>query len=124
MRFNTELKELLALLNCELETSHFPKTILTVKNLVDKAIKVATSDGIREVVIASAFFPGNEVEVPPIHCDANAYRQVWGSSDINKHGESLLEYLLCYQLDVSNVVLKHNFINAIWEKVLSFFLSN
>lgn len=35
-------------------------------------------------------------------CDANAHHTVWGSSDCNKRGEDLLEYLLFYGLFILN----------------------
>ena len=115
---------------------HFPLTNFIHRDLVATAIEVATADGVREVVIASAYFPGDVDEVPPaevqrlvefcrlhnkplvIGCDANAHHTIWGSSDVNKRGESLLDYLLCCHLDIANVGCKPTFINSIREEVL------
>lgn len=63
----------------------------------------------KEIVVASAYFPGEESEPPPnnirnliefcsqenleliIGCDANAHHPTWGSSNTNARGEALLQ---------------------------------
>lgn len=88
------------------------------------------------VVLASAYFPGEDREAPPrgvqklveyckekkkeliVSCDANAHNEVWGSTDNNKRGESLLEYLLVEGLIIHNQGIEPTFINRIREEVL------
>jgi len=38
-----------------------------------------------------------------IGADANAHHSVWGSSDINDRGKSLLDFILSTNLDIANV---------------------
>ncbi|XP_055536770.1 uncharacterized protein LOC129725235 [Wyeomyia smithii] len=71
------------------------------RDLVAIAVEVPTTNGTQEVVVASAYFPGDEDDIPPsevaalvrycrsinkpliVGCDANAHHTVWGSSDVN-----------------------------------------
>ncbi|XP_037931194.1 uncharacterized protein LOC119666005 [Teleopsis dalmanni] len=81
------------------------------RDLVSAIFEVPTECGTREIVIASAYFPGDADEAPPeavtnlvsycksnnlqfiIGCDANAHHTLWGSTNINRRGQMLLEYL-------------------------------
>lgn len=90
-----------------------------------------------DVVIASAYFPHSQGDNPPpeevtrlvthcknqglqllLGCDANAHNELWGSSDTNVRGESLLEYLYETNLLVINRGSAPTFRNAIREEVL------
>lgn len=106
------------------------------KDLVAVLVKLPTPGGFIEVIMASAYFPGEELDAPPIDvielveysknhnlpvilgCDANAHHLVWGSSDINKRGESLLEYLTTNNLDILNRGNAPTFENRIRQEVL------
>nr|XP_024219513.1 uncharacterized protein LOC112211654 [Halyomorpha halys] len=74
------------------------------QDLVAVVTEVPVNTGRRSLVFASAYFPGDQEEVPPrkievlinyckrhnyeyiIGCDANAHNTVWGSTDTNKRG--------------------------------------
>lgn len=105
-------------------------------DLVAILAKIPTPGGFQEVIIASAYLPGEELEAPPdcvkdlvryskdhglpiiLGCDANAHHIVWGSSNNNKRGESLLEYLTTNNLDILNRGCAPTFINKIRQEVL------
>ena len=35
-------------------------------------------------------------------CDANSHHEVWGGTDINLRGESLLDFIMCNKLNILN----------------------
>lgn len=53
-----------------------------------------------------------------IGCDANAHHTVWGSTDINVRGESLLEFILKEQIHIANRGNRPTFANEVREEVL------
>lgn len=57
-------------------------------------------------------------------CDANAHHWKWGSSDCNNRGESLLEFILSNNLEISNVGCQPTFVTRAREEVLDVTLSN
>ncbi|XP_037944483.1 uncharacterized protein LOC119677283 [Teleopsis dalmanni] len=82
-------------------------------------------------IVASAYLPYDSTEPPPsqevirlmeycrtkrleivIGCDANAHNIVWGSSDSNNRGESLLEFVEKYNLMIVNRGLEPTFVDA------------
>ncbi|XP_037959322.1 uncharacterized protein LOC119688728 [Teleopsis dalmanni] len=82
-------------------------------------------------IVASAYLPYDSIEPPPsqevirlmeyfrtkkleivIGCDANANNIVWGSSDSNNKGESLLEFVEKYNLMIVNGGLEPTFVDA------------
>jgi hypothetical protein len=96
-------------------TKYLPLPQFTSRDIVAVQAVVPTAGGRQEVVVASAYFPGDSEEVPPIEvknliqnfniglilgCDANAHHVVWGSTDVNDRGESLYEYLCNTNLDI------------------------
>ena len=113
-----------------------PITEFIQRDLVAIAVEVPTTNGTQEVVVASAYFPGDEDDIPPsevaalvrycrsinkpliVGCDANAHHTVWGSSDVNTRGEYLLEYLTSNNVNVCNVGNEPTFSNAIRQEVL------
>ena len=84
----------------------------------------------REVVVASAYFPYGLNLCPTaevielikfcedkgwdllLGCDANAHHLAWGSSDTNNRGEKLLQFLSTTNLDFLNRGCKPTFQNA------------
>ena len=58
---------------------------------------------------------GNEVLVG---CDANSHHITWGSTNINKRGQALVEYLNTNDLITLNIGNKATFVNKIREEVL------
>lgn len=84
------------------------------------AVRLSTSPpSEQEVVLASAYLPG-DAEVPPpelsaliaycekegleliVSADANAHHPLWGSAQANRRGEELLNYLISTNLKVLN----------------------
>lgn len=79
-------------LNC------YPITEFFKRDMIAIMVEIPTSRGKTEVVVASAYFPGDTPEVPPpeidslvhycrannksfiIGCDANTHHTVWGST--------------------------------------------
>lgn len=93
--------------------NYLPLNNHITKDCVAVIIKVKGESGFGDIVIASAYFPGDDLNEPPpaevkslisfcisqdlpyiIGCDANAHHSSWGSTNINKRGESLFAYLL------------------------------
>ncbi|XP_053968384.1 uncharacterized protein LOC128869808 [Anastrepha ludens] len=110
--------------------------MFTTTDLVAIWTKVPTDKGEHEVIIASAYLPGDEETAPTrelvalvnyckenhlrwiIGCDANAHHTIWGSTNINARGECLLEFLLRYNVSIVNRGNEPTFRNAIREEVL------
>jgi len=53
---------------------------------------------------------------------ANAHNNVWGSSDINDRGESLLDFILSTNLYIANVEAEHTFVGPTSSNVLNIML--
>ena len=108
------------------------------------AIQVSLEAGrsTREAVVASGYFPGDESRAPPeqvaklteyceeralpllLGCDANAHHEVWGSSDTNRRGEYLLEFILSNKLEIYNVGNTPTFVTSTRQEVLDITLGN
>lgn len=76
-------------------------TEFTKRDIVAVTLTVPTTRGKQELVVASAYFPGDQEDIPPpevdalvrycravnkpflIGCDANAHHTIWGSTDVN-----------------------------------------
>lgn len=102
------------------QVTFFPLTEFITKDVVAAIIDIKTEKGYQKTVFASAYFD-DKLGIPPsdlvklmdyckranlhivIGCDANAHHTCWGSSDINKRGEYLLDYLNSVNLVVVNV---------------------
>jgi len=95
----------------------------------------------KKTVVVSAYFAGDEACPPPeiialvehckkmnlpiiIGCDANAHHVIWGSSDVNQRGESLLEFILNNNLEILNVGNIPTFVTGVRSKVLDITLSS
>jgi ribonuclease HI len=90
------------------------------RDLVPLEANILVGGIFKKVVLASAYFAGDR-EAPPLevrnlaqHCkrnniplligsDANAHSECWGSSDTNKRGESVLEFLTEVELTSYNI---------------------
>lgn len=108
--------------------SHYSNEDLTVAALERR--------GKPTLLLASMYLPYEEVDPPSqavrtlvevsmlrghdlvIGCDANAHHTLWGSTDINKRGESLFDYLLSTNLIISNRGETPTFYNRIREQVI------
>lgn len=112
-------------------------------DLAAAIVEVPTERGKRHIVMASAYFPGDDERQPPpeevqnlikwcqlknkffiLCCDANAHNVVWGSTDTNTRGEYLFEYLSVNNIDIINRGNKPTFVNAIRKEVLDLTLSD
>ncbi|XP_037930262.1 uncharacterized protein LOC119664997, partial [Teleopsis dalmanni] len=118
------------------DVKYLPLTNFISRDLAAVLVEVPTLGGATDIVMASAYFPGDEVTIPPsevqqlinfckstgrqliLGCDANAHHTVWGSSNDNKRGEYLLDYIMTVGLSIANKGSKPTFINAIREEVL------
>lgn len=114
----------------------FPVNQFTSRDLVAVYVTVKTERGAHDIICASAYFPGEELSAPPIEvqdlvqycrrtntpfligCDANAHHTVWGSTDINVRGESLLEFILKEHIHIANRGNRPTFANEVREEVL------
>ncbi|XP_038107967.1 uncharacterized protein LOC119766704 [Culex quinquefasciatus] len=108
----------------------------TQRDIVAVTLTVPTTRGKQEVVVASAYFPGDQDVIPPpevdalvrycravnkpflIGCDANAHHTIWGSTDVNERGEYLLEYLSSHDVNVCNKGNEPTFVTVARQEVL------
>ena len=99
-------------------------------------VEVPTTRGITEIIVASAYFPGDNAEIPPkevaalvqhgkqknkqliIGCDANAHHTVWGRSNINVRGECLFQCLISHNVNICNQGNDPTFVTRIRQEVL------
>lgn len=113
-----------------------PITEFITRDIVAIKMEVPTTRGKTEVCIASAYFPGDTDDIPPLEvarfvdyckkinsqfiigCDANAHHTIWSSTDINKRGEDLLSYISSNNIDICNRGYSPTFVNAIRQEVL------
>ena len=117
-------------------TNFIPITEFISRDIVAIQLEVPTVRGSTWVCIASAYFPGNTEEAPPsdvtsfisyckkmnkqfiVGCDANAHHTVWGSTNINNRGESLLNYITTNNIDFCNKGNCPTFVTATRQEVL------
>lgn len=118
------------------DLNYVPITEFILKDIVAIKLEIPTAQGKTEAYIASAYFPGDENEVPPpsvaafiqfckqnnkqfiIGCDANSHHTVWGSTDINNRGEYLYEYISANNIDLCNKGNQPTFITKTRREVL------
>ncbi|XP_072401064.1 uncharacterized protein [Diabrotica undecimpunctata] len=110
--------------------------VLCTDDIVTAVLTITTEVGEKKLVVCSAYFPGDEALCPPsiisdivayclgkglqliIGCDANAHHTVWGSTNINARGESILNFILSEGLVISNIGNKPTFITKARKEVL------
>ncbi|XP_055714430.1 uncharacterized protein LOC129808685 [Phlebotomus papatasi] len=123
------------------DLNHFVLTQFLTPDLAAVQLSLPQSEGGLDVVVASAYFDGTIDEIPPpevaglvaycekekkqliIGCDANAHHKIWGSSNINTRGESLLEFISTNNLQIINTGSKPTFVTKIRQEVLDITLS-
>ena len=119
-----------------------PITEFIDNDIVAIMLEVPTTKGKTILYAASAYFPGDVDDIPPpkvaafisycrrqnkafiIGCDANAHHTIWNSTDTNKKGESLLEFISQHDIDICNRGSSPTFTNSIREEVLDLTLCN
>ncbi|XP_044575186.1 uncharacterized protein LOC123258995 [Cotesia glomerata] len=112
------------------------------RDLAVASIKIPLGETRAEIIIVSAYLPYEDNEVPTeevirlvehckanelpllIGCDANAHHTVWGSSNINKRGSELLEYLSTTGLEILNVGSKPTFVTSQRQEVIDLTLGS
>jgi len=110
-----------------------PLTDFLSRDLTAVIVKTSTES----IIMASAYFPHEQGDKPPpdevrhlvryctvnklpliLCCDCNSHNTLWGSSDTNRRGKNLIEFLISTDLYVMNRGNKPTFQNAIREEVL------
>jgi ribonuclease HI len=90
-----------------------------------------------DIIFVSLYLPYDLIDLPPtleltnvidycnrldapciIGCDSNSHHTVWGSSNINSRGRSLLEYIISTDLDIANKGNDPTFVNRNREEVI------
>ena len=92
--------------------------------------------GITKLVIGLAYFPHDSASHLPeevrslvdyckigglplfLGCDANFHHKLWGSTDTNRRGDDLVDYLITTDLDIINTRTMPNSWNSAREKVI------
>ena len=105
-------------------------------------IKVRTGGPDANILIASAYLPYEDREPPTtlvrdlvnhghrnnldllLGCDANAHHTVWGSSDVNKRGEALLDFVVSSSLQFLNCGNRPTFVDARRAEVIDITLAS
>ena len=112
--------------------------IVPLLDLCFRDLTVASVDltGIGKLVIGSAYFPHDGASHPQeeVHslvdyckvrclplllgCDANSHHKLWSSTDTNRRGENLVDYLITTDLDILNTGTIPTFRNSVREEVI------
>ncbi|PNF39986.1 hypothetical protein B7P43_G15921 [Cryptotermes secundus] len=100
-----------------------PLPLLEIASTDTTAVRITHPyrEGIKELVVASVYLPYDSDEPPPtkelrdikdycfsrkkqriIGCDANVHHILWGSTDTNPRGESLIEFPVSSNLNILN----------------------
>ena len=107
----------------------WPLQTYNFRDLTAVKIHVGKRAEKRALIVTSAYLPYEERD--PVHqklrdliehsktqnleliigCDANSHHTVWGSSNINKRGEKLLDYLASSSLQIMNTGNRPTFVN-------------
>lgn len=125
--------------NCEI----FPLTQFCTGDLTVVSLKLKMHNVARLIVVASCYTPSEIDILPPSddvinlvnHCscnnlpliigtDANSHHVVWGSSDCNPKGDSLLEFISSSNLEILKRGNEPTFRNRIREEVLDITLAS
>lgn len=110
---------------------------LCTGNLTAALLTFHVSNKERKIIIASAYLPFDKNILPPnaefmnlvsygktqnvpilIGCDANAHHVIWGSTDCNPQGDSLLDFLLSSNLSILNKGNEPTFVTSTREEVI------
>lgn len=105
-------------------------------------IRIRNSNDIEEIILSSLYMPYEEqIKIPDdtareaiefsassgipiiIGADCNAHHILWGSSNTNKRGEKLVEYLTTTDLDIQNKGIEATFVNKLRQEVLDITLA-
>ncbi|XP_038117009.1 uncharacterized protein LOC119769175 [Culex quinquefasciatus] len=113
-----------------------PITEFVQRDIVAAMVTVPTTKGKQEMVVASAYFPGDQDDVPPpevaalvrycravnkpflIGCDANAHHTIWGSTDVNDRADTIMAELI----NLLRASFTLGYIPRSWRKVKVIFI--
>lgn len=113
-----------------------PMWDLTCGDLTVATVNLEGLGGGREVTLASCYLPYEDTEAPTaaltklvdhavvgrrrlvIGMDSNAHHTVWGSTDVNRRGESLLDFLSIHNLVIVNQGKEPTFVTRNRREVL------
>ncbi|XP_076289818.1 uncharacterized protein LOC143213650 [Lasioglossum baleicum] len=107
------------------------------RDLAAALIKIKLNGHITKLVVCSAYLPYDAEEPPPtkelralvqdcrtqglqlvIGCDANSHNTLWGSSDCNRRGIALLEFLSAHHLEIMNRGNRPTFVTSRRQEVI------
>ncbi|KAG8239375.1 hypothetical protein J437_LFUL018717 [Ladona fulva] len=111
--------------------------LLSTMDLAAVVLLFQEQNMIRRTVICSSYLSYDAPDPPPnteledlvnfcktkswdllVGCDSNSHHSVWGSSDVNPMGESLLEYLMTTELQLLNRGSQPTFRSNVREEVI------
>jgi hypothetical protein len=112
--------------------------LLSCGDLTAVQLRLKLMGGIyRDVIIGSAYMPYDSEDLPPqeeikslvayakdkglellLGCDENSHHEVWGSTDINPRGESLLDFIMRTRLHIINTGKEPTFLHSRRQEVL------
>ena len=126
---------------CILFTKGFQILLLMhhcLRDLTAVKIKTSSGGGPMEIILGSAYLSYDDVVPPPpweleklvmgcknagthltIGCDANSHHTSWGSTNTNKRGESLFNYIMANGLDIMNSSKRPNFVTSNRQEVIN-----
>ena len=120
-----------------------PVSSFISRDLAAVSLRTVQNGKVAQIVIASAYFPGDSTCDPPpqavrelinfcnqqgipylMGCDSNTHHSAWGSSNINRRGEALFDFLLKEDAVVINEGKEPTFINHERKEVLDITFTN
>ena len=136
LRANTADKTRTCIITKGVDATLLPQ--LSCGDLTAVQLRFKLMDGIyRDVIIGSAYMPYDSEDLPPqeeikrlvayakdkglellLGCDANSHHEVWGSTDINPRGESLLDFIMRTGLQILNRGKEPTFLDSRRQEVL------
>ena len=119
-----------------IEVSRLPQFCTEDQTAVELEV-VLEKGGIKRIVLGSVYMPYDSQDPPPsnelinlisaagagnqemlIGCDANSHHELWGSTDTNTRGESLMEFMLASKLFVLNKGNEPTFMDSRRQEVI------
>ena len=106
------------------------------QDIVAVELELSVNGGRHTVIVCSAYFPGDSGGAPPkdfedfmvwiktrnkqlvVGCDSNAHHTLWGSTNINRRCEQLLDFLGTTDLTILNRGDRPTFMNRVRREVL------
>lgn len=125
------------------DVSVIPLPQLGSRDATTAVLEYKVSKGGRKLLICSLYLPYDDARPPILEdleriiafarerglpmligCDANAHSEVWGSTNTNARGETLIQFLAHTNLEVLNIGNDATFINRIRKEVIDITLAS